>query len=120
MAATVQRTEVEAINMCATIMLHILKSTDEYEYYDPDYPECFIADEISEIFGDTEFDKQYRYSICGTEILIENENKSVKEVVEKGLKKLLHAMHESNIIAERMDARICVRFLTKEKKKYIN
>lgn len=109
-----QKTEVAAINRCASNMLHILSCLDENGLYDPKKEESVFKDRIEERFGDISYDPKYFYYLCTEEIPINQQNKDIKKIVDS------HTFDiecKTGDIVNKTNSQLVVDYLMKRKKK---
>ncbi len=56
-----KETEIEAVNKCASIMLHILRCQNDNGVYDPNIEDSIYRDNLESYFGDIDFDSNFFY-----------------------------------------------------------
>ncbi len=54
-------TEIESINKCASIMLHILRCQNKEGIYDPTIEDSIYKDNLESYFGEIDYDPNYYY-----------------------------------------------------------
>lgn len=109
------KTEVEAINQCALCMRFILKKDHNKDQLDPDVEDSIFAGNIEQFFGDINYDRQYRYHLCETDLLLDS-TLSTKLFNNYG-NDTLRRINEDGEEIDQVSEIITIRLLVKEKKK---
>lgn len=106
-AVAIQPSEVEAINRCASNMLHILECTNETGVYDPEKGESFYLNRIEQIFGEVDYDPNYLYYLTVTEIPSDILGEKMAEI----------SSNFGDDIVECADTKVVVSYLMKRKRR---
>ena len=107
--------EVDAINRCAAVLLHHLKTYHSKDQFDPDCEDSIFRGNIEQFFNKDKYDPEYRYHLCETDLIIDS--KFVNELLLKnGGLTLRHIAQEGEEIDLTSDI-VTIRLLLKERKK---
>lgn len=110
------RSEVEAINKCASCMIGILKSNHDKNQLDPEFDDSVFKNNIEQFFGDIDYDKEYIYRLCETDILLDLNTSVTKEILNKSAKNLLTRLKDEGEDVDQISEIVTMRFLVKKKK----
>ncbi len=110
------KTEVDSINICALGMLDILKREHDKDQYDPDIEENIFGDNISQFFN-VEFDKEYRYRLCETDILLDVNDEYAYRLLQNYASSTINDIKTDGEEIDCMSDIVTIRFLVKERKK---
>lgn len=108
------KTEVEAINRCAAVLLYHLKKNHNKDQFDPEYEDSIFRGNIEQFFNKENYDPKYRYHLCETDLLIDS-NVTYKLLLENGSHTLKRLSSEEDI--DSVSEIVTIRLLIKEKKK---
>ena len=108
-------TEVESINNCASQMMFILKTDYPNDDYDPEMEDNIFCGNIDQFFGDVDYDEQYKYHLCETDILI-NKYDDLSNVLLRRASRTIEKIENNNEEIESMSEIVTIRLLVKQKK----
>ena len=118
-AKATAKTEVESINRCATCMLFILKRDHNKNQYDPSDEDSVFYGNISEFFGNVDYDLDYRYHLCETDVLIDSSDLSAFKMLEGYADETIEKIKECNEEIDSMSEIVTIRLLVKERKEKV-
>ncbi len=112
-----KETEIDAINWCASNMLHILTHLSEDGVYDPEIEDSVFKDEIEIFFGNVRYNKEYNYRLFSSEILLTDEDSYMKQMIELYSKRLGEQLSINNEEIVRIRDVLPITLLIRQKKK---
>lgn len=115
-AVATGKTEVESINQCALCMKFILKHYHDKDQYDPEIDESIFRGNIEQFFRDIDYNKEYRYHLCETDILLNSHTKTTFNLLEIYAHDTVDRIHEDGEEIDQMSEIVTIRFLVKKKK----
>lgn len=112
-----QKTEVAAINRCASNMLHILNNLDSRGIYDPKDEESVFKEEIESVFGNIDYNPEYFYHLLTGSILLGPDEGYMKQKIAELSQDLTDVLEEHDEEIDKICNIITVKYLVKQKKK---
>ncbi len=116
-----RETEIEAVNKCASIMLHILRCQNEDGVYDPSIEDSIYKDNLESYFGDIDYDSKYLYYMSVIEQPLYEMNEYMRNLFKekmKEVKKILASTNNDELV--KTDAVLTARFLVRRKKRNLS
>lgn len=112
-----KETEIEAINWCASNMMHILNHLSEEGIYDPEIDNSVFKDEIEIYFGNVRYSKEYNYRLFSSEILLADKDSYMKQMIELYSKRLGEQLLINNEEIVKIRDVLPITLLVRQKKK---
>lgn len=111
-------TEVGSINKCANLMIYYLDKNHDKNQYDPNYEDSIFLGNIEQFFGDVEYDKEYKYHLCESDILIDNDDEHIKGLLKNYAAPIIRKLNRDDEEIDQMSQIVTIRFLVKKKKSH--